>query len=163
MSVKKNFDFFIVSKALFELTEPIEESIRERNQTAKNSSDLLKDFWVINSDQIDNVEGQNSVIYETFKLSKIYKKLESLYFLKTISKINQGFIIIISTNQIFVDWMNLKIPNLEKLNNLFGDSKSILYDFKNSSENIIGISGKGKILKQLIKKDELWEGSRSLI
>ena len=41
MKSEKKFDYFIVSKELLEFTEPIEESLRERNQSVKNSNKFL--------------------------------------------------------------------------------------------------------------------------
>jgi len=160
MKSEKKFDYFIVSKELLEFTEPIEESLRERNQSLKNSNKFFKDFWVINLEEIFHYKNEKDTIYQTFKNSEIYKKLEIFYLNKKLSKNLKGFVLIISSDKIFVDWMNLKIPDLEKFDNIFTNLKMLQ---SKTFENVIGISGNGKFVSKLIKKDQIWDNSRYYI
>jgi hypothetical protein len=156
MNKDKNFKYFIVSKECLELTEPIEESIRERNQSNKNSKDLTKDFWIINLEKISS----NLIIYKFFKNSQIYKKLSNLYLNKKLNKNLNGFILIISSDKIFIDWMNLKIPNLEIFEEDFNNIKKL---YSVNFENSVGISYTSKLIKNVIKRDDIWDNSKSLI
>ena len=157
---KKKFDYFIVSKQVLESTEPIEEFLRERNESVKNSNPLFKDFWVINLEEIFVKNYNNSIIYKTFKNSKIYKKLEIFYLNKKLSKTLKGFVLIITSDKIFLDWMNLKIPDLEIFQNIFVNLNNTI---SKNINTVIGISGNGNFVKELIKKDEIWENSKSYI
>jgi len=157
---KKKFDYFIVSKQVLELTEPIEEFLRERNESVKNSNPLFKDFWVINLEEIFVKNYNDSIIYRTFKNSKIYKKLEIFYLNKKLSKTLKGFVLIITSDKIFLDWMNLKIPDLEIFQNIFVNLNNTT---SKNINTVIGISGNGNFVKELIKKDEIWENSKSYI
>ena len=157
---KNKFDYFIVSKQVLESTEPIEEFLRERNESVKNSNPLFKDFWVINLEEIFVKNYNDSIIYKTFKDSKIYKKLEIFYLNKKLSKTLKGFVLIITSDKIFLDWMNLKIPDLEIFQNIFLNLNKTLSININT---VIGISGNGNFVKELIKKDEIWENSKSYI
>jgi len=157
---KNKFDYFIVSKQVLESTEPIEEFLRERNESVKNSNALFKDFWVINLEEIFVKNYKNSIIYKTFKDSKIYKKLEIFYLNKKLSKTLKGFVLIITSDKIFLDWMNLKIPDLEIFENIFLNLNKTL---SKNINTVIGISGNGNFVKELIKKDEIWENSKSYI
>ena len=157
---KKKFDYFIVSKQVLESTEPIEEFLRERNESVKNSNPLFKDFWVINLEEIFVKNYNDSIIYKTFKDSKIYKKLEIFYLNKKLSKTLKGFVLIITSDKIFLDWMNLKIPDLEIFQNIFLNLNKTL---SKNINTVIGISGNGNFVKELIKKDEIWENSKSYI
>ena len=154
----KQLNYFIVSNELISKTEPIEESLRERNQSLQKNDEFKTDFWVINSKNIikSDFESCNS-----FKNSIIFKKLESI-FLSNFSNLNsKNFTIILTTNKIFIDWINLKIPNLELFKNIFTNNI-----FKVSELNIetsIGFSGLGKFNKELIKKDEIWLNSKYFI
>jgi len=156
MSKDKNFKYFIVSKECLELTEPIEESIRERNQSNKNSKNFTKDFWIINLEKISS----NIITYKFFKNSQIYKKLSNLYLNKKLNKTLNGFILIISSDKIFIDWMNLKIPNLEIFKE---DLNKIEKLYSVNFENSVGISYDSKLIKNLIKRDDIWDNSKSLI
>jgi len=156
MSKDKNFKYFIVSKECLELTEPIEESIRERNQSNKNSKNFTKDFWIINLEKIS----PNIITYKFFKNSQIYKKLSNLYLNKKLNKTLNGFILIISSDKIFIDWMNLKIPNLEIFKE---DLNKIEKLYSVNFENSVGISYDSKLIKNLIKRDDIWDNSKSLI
>ena len=156
MSKDKNFKYFIVSKECLELTEPIEESIRERNQSNKNSKNFTKDFWIINLEKISS----NIITYKFFKNSQIYKKLSNLYLNKKLNKNLNGFILIISSDKIFIDWMNLKIPNLEIFKE---DLNKIEKLYSVNFENSVGISYDSKLIKNLIKRDDIWDNSKSLI
>ena len=156
MSKDKNFKYFIVSKECLELTEPIEESIRERNQSNKNSKNFTKDFWIINLEKIS----PNIITYKFFKNSQIYKKLSNLYLNKKLNKNLNGFILIISSDKIFIDWMNLKIPNLEIFKE---DLNKIEKLYSVNFENSVGISYDSKLIKNLIKRDDIWDNSKSLI
>ena len=156
MSKDKNFKYFIVSKECLELTEPIEESIRERNQSNKNSKNFTKDFWIINLEKIS----PNIITYKFFKNSQIYKKLSNLYLNKKLNKNLNGFILIISSDKIFIDWMNLKIPNLEIFKE---DLNKIEKLYSVNFENSVGISYDSKLIKNLINRDDIWDNSKSLI
>jgi len=156
MNKDKNFKYFIVSKECLELTEPIEESIRERNQSNKNSKNFTKDFWIINLEKIS----PNIITYKFFKSSQIYKKLSNLYLNKKLNKNLNGFILIISSDKIFIDWMNLKIPNLEIFKE---DLNKIEKLYSVNFENSVGISYDSKLIKNLIKRDDIWDNSKSLI
>ena len=160
MKSEKKFDYFIVSKELLEFTEPIEESLRERNQSVKNSNKFFKDFWIINLEEIFHYKNEKDTIYKTFKNSEIYKKLEIFYLNKKLSKNLKGFVLIISSDKIFVDWMNLKIPDLEKFDDIFTNLRILE---SKRLENVIGISGNGKFVNKLIKKDQIWDNSRFYI
>ena len=157
---KKKFDYFIVSKQVLESTEPIEEFLRERNESVKNSNPLFKDFWVINLEEIFVKNYNDSIIYRTFKNSKIYKKLEIFYLNKKLSKTLKGFVLIITSDKIFLNWMNLKIPDLEIFKNIFVNLNNTI---SKNINTVIGISGNGNFVKELIKKDEIWENSKSYI
>jgi len=157
---KKKFDYFIVSKQVLESTEPIEEFLRERNESVKNSNPLFKDFWVINMEEIFVKNYNDSIIYKTFKNSKIYKKLEIFYLNKKLSKNLKGFVLIITSDKIFLNWMNLKIPDLEIFKNIFVNLNNTI---SKNINTVIGISGNGNFVKELIKKDEIWENSKSYI
>ena len=160
MDQNKNIEYFLVSKSFLELTEPIEETIRERNQSFKNSSKFFKDFWIINLEEISINEKITSVISKAFSKSKIYDKLNYLFFKNKLNTDKKGFIIVVSSDKIFVDWMNLKIPNLEKFNNIFTNQNRT---YSADIDNIVGISGSDKFVKELIKKEEIWENCRSYI
>ena len=160
MDQNKNIEYFLVSKSFLELTEPIEETIRERNQSFKNSSKFFKDFWIINLEEISINEKITSVISKAFSKSKVYDKLNYLFFKNKLNTDKKGFIIVVSSDKIFVDWMNLKIPNLEKFNNIFTNQNRT---YSADIDNIVGISGSDKFVRELIKKEEIWENCRSYI
>ena len=121
---------------------------------------MFKDFWVINLEEIFVNNYKNSIIYKTFKDSKIYKKLEIFYLNKKLSKNLKGFVLIITSDKIFLDWMNLKIPDLEIFQNIFLNLNKTM---SKNINTVIGISGNGNFVKELIKKDEIWENSKSYI
>ena len=160
MDQNKKIEYFLVSKSFLELTEPIEETIRERNQSFKNSSKFFKDFWIINLEEISINEKITSVISKAFSKSKVYDKLNYLFFKNKLNTDKKGFIIVVSSDKIFVDWMNLKIPNLEKFNNIFTNQNRT---YSADIDNIVGISGSDKFVRELIKKEEIWENCRSYI
>jgi hypothetical protein len=160
MDQNKKIEYFLVSKSFLELTEPIEETIRERNQSFKNSSKFFKDFWIINLEEISINEKITSVISKAFSKSKVYDKLNYLFFKNKLNTDKKGFIIVVSSDKIFVDWMNLKIPNLEKFNNIFTNKNRT---YSADIDNIVGISGSDKFVRELIKKEEIWENCRSYI
>ena len=68
--------------------------------------------------------------------------------------------IIKQSDKIFLDWMNLKIPDLEIFENIFLNLNKTL---SKNINTVIGISGNGNFVKELIKKDEIWENSKSYI
>jgi hypothetical protein len=103
----------------------------------------------------------NSNLYNSFKNSIIFKKLRFIFYSKFSNLDNKNFTIIFTTNRIFIDWINLKIPNLELNKNLFTDK--IFKISESNIENVIGISGLGKFNKELIKKDEIWLNSKYFI
>jgi hypothetical protein len=154
----KQLNYFIVSNELISTTEPIEESLRERNQSLQKTDEFRSDFWVINSKDIIK---NNSNLYNSFKNSIIFKKLRFIFYSKFSNLDNKNFTIIFTTNRIFIDWINLKIPNLELNKNLFTDK--IFKISESNIENVIGISGLGKFNKELIKKDEIWLNSKYFI
>ena len=154
----KELNYFIVSNELISTTEPIEESLRERNQSLQKTDEFRNDFWVINSKDIIT---NNSNLYNSFKNSIIFKKLRFIFYSKFSNLDNKNFTIIFTTNRIFIDWINLKIPNLELNKNLFTDK--IFKISESNIENVIGISGLGKFNKELIKKDEIWLNSKYFI
>ena len=160
MNEGKKIEYFLVSKNFLELTEPIEEIIRERNQSFKNSSKFFKDFWIINLEEIFITDKITSIISKAFSKSKVYDKLNYLFFKNKLDAKKKGFIIVVSSDKIFVDWMNLKIPNLEKFNNIFTNQNRT---YSGNIDNIVGISGSDKFVRELIKKEEIWENSRSYI
>ena len=160
MNEGKKIEYFLVSKNFLELTEPIEETIRERNQSFKNSSKFFKDFWIINLEEIFITDKITSIISKAFSKSKVYKKLNYLFFKNKLDAKKKGFIIVVSSDKIFVDWMNLKIPNLEKFNNIFTNQNKT---YSANIDNIVGISGSDKFVRELIKKVEIWENSKSYI
>jgi hypothetical protein len=160
MSEDQKIEYFLVSKSFLELTEPIEETIRERNQSFKNSSKFFKDFWIINLEEIFVTEQITSLISKAFSVSKVYEKLNYLFFKNKINKKTKGFILVVSSDKIFIDWMNLKIPNLEKFNNIFTNQNRT---YSANITDIVGISGSDRFLKELVKKEEIWENSKSYI
>jgi hypothetical protein len=62
----KQLNYFIVSNELISTTEPIEESLRERNQSLQKTDEFRSDFWVINSKDIIK---NDSNLYNSFKNS----------------------------------------------------------------------------------------------
>jgi hypothetical protein len=144
----KKLNYFIVSNELISTTEPIEESLRERNQSLQKTDEFRIDFWVVNCKDIIK-DNYNS--YNCFKKSIIFKKLQSIFHSKFSNLNNKNFTIIFTTNKIFIDWINLKIPNLELNKNLFTDK--IFKISEANIENIIGMSGLGNFNKELIKED----------
>ena len=154
----KELNYFIVSNELISTTEPIEESLRERNQSLQKTDEFRNDFWVINSKDIMT---NNSNLYNSFKNSIIFKKLRFIFYSKFSNLDNKNFTIIFTTNRIFIDWINLKIPNLELNKNLF--TNKIFKISKSNIESVIGISGLGNFNKKLIKKDEIWLNSKYFI
>jgi hypothetical protein len=154
----KKLNYFIVSNEFISTTEPIEESLRERNQSLKKTDEFRTDFWVINSKDIIKNDYN---LYNFFKNSIIFKKLQSIFYSKFSNLDSKNFTIIFTTNKIFIDWINLKIPNLELNKNLF--TNKIFKISQSNIENIIGISGLGNFNKELIKKDEIWLNSKYFI
>ena len=154
----KELNYFIVSNELISTTEPIEESLRERNQSLQKIDEFRSDFWVINSKDIIK---NNYNLYNSFKNSIIFKKLQSIFYSKFLNLDNKNFTIIFTTNKIFIDWINLKIPNLELNKNLF--TNKIFKISQSDIENVIGISGLGNFNKELIRKDEIWLNSKYFI
>ena len=154
----KKLNYFIVSNELISTTEPIEESLRERNQSLQKTDEFRTDFWVINSKDIIKNDYN---LYNFFKNSIIFKKLQSIFYSKFSNLDSKNFTIIFTTNKIFIDWINLKIPNLELNKNLF--TNKIFKISQSNIENIIGISGLGNFNKELIKKDEIWLNSKYFI
>jgi hypothetical protein len=154
----KELNYFIISNELISTTEPIEESLRERNQSLQKTDEFTNDFWVISS---KDVMKNDSNLYNSFKNSIIFKKLQFIFYSKFSNLNNKNFTIIFTTNKIFIDWINLKIPNLELSKNLFTDK--IFKISESNIENVIGISGLGKFSKKLIKKDEIWLDSKYFI
>jgi hypothetical protein len=154
----KELNYFIISNELISRTEPIEESLRERNQSLQKTDEFTNDFWVVNS---KDVMKNHSNLYNFFKNSTIFKKLQFIFYSKFSNLENKNFTIIFTTNKIFIDWINLKIPNLELNKNLFTDK--IFKISKLNIENVMGISGLGKFSKELIKKDEIWLDSKYFI
>ena len=154
----KKLNYFIVSNELISTTEPIEESLRERNQSLQKTDEFRTDFWVINSKDIIK---NDCNLYNFFKNSIIFKKLQSIFYSKFSNLDNKNFTIIFTTNKIFIDWINLKIPNLELNKNLF--TNKIFKISESNIENVIGISGLGNFNKELIKKNEIWLNSKYFI
>jgi len=154
----KELNYFIISNELISTTEPIEESLRERNQSLQKTNEFTNDFWVISS---KHVMKNDSNLYNSFKNSIIFKKLQFIFYSKFSNLDNKNFTVIFTTNKIFIDWINLKIPNLELNKNLFTDK--IFKISESNIENVIGISGLGKFSKELIKKDEIWLDSKYFI
>ena len=154
----KELNYFIVSNELISTTEPIEESLRERNQSLQKIDEFRSDFWVINSKDIIKNDYN---LYNSFKNSIIFKKLQSIFYSKFLNLDNKNFTIIFTTNKIFIDWINLKIPNLELNKNLF--TNKIFKISQSDIENVIGISGLGNFNKELIRKDEIWLNSKYFI
>jgi hypothetical protein len=105
----KELNYFIVSNELISTTEPIEESLRERNQSLQKNDEFKTDFWVINS---KNIIKNDFELYNSFKNSIIFKKLQSTFFSNFSNLNTKNFTVILTTNKIFIDWINLKIPNL---------------------------------------------------
>jgi hypothetical protein len=86
--------------------------------------------------------------------------LSNLYLNKKLNKNLNGFILIISSDKVFIDWMNLKIPNLEIFKE---DLNKIEKLYSVNFENSVGISYDSKLIKNLIKRDDIWDNSKSLI
>jgi len=154
----KELNYFIVSNELISTTEPIEESLRERNQSLQKNDEFKTDFWVINSKSIIK---NDSELYNSFKNSIIFKKLQSIFFSNFSNLTTKNFTIILTTNKIFIDWINLKIPNLELFKNIFTNNLFKISEL--NIESVIGFSGLGKFNKELIKKDEIWLNSKYFI
>ena len=154
----KELNYFIVSNELISTTEPIEESLRERNQSLQKNDEFKTDFWVINSKRIIK---NDSELYNSFKNSIIFKKLQSIFFSNFSNLTTKNFTIILTTNKIFIDWINLKIPNLELFKNIFTNNLFKISEL--NIESVIGFSGLGKFNKKLIKKDEIWLNSKYFI
>ena len=56
--------------------------------------------------------------------------------------------------------MNLKIPNLEIFEEDFNNIKKL---YSVNFENSVGISYTSKLIKNVIKRDDIWDNSKSLI
>lgn len=154
----KELNYLIISNELISTTEPIEESLRERNQSLQKNDEFKTDFWVINSKSITK---NDSELYNSFKNSIIFKKLQSIFFSNFSNLNTKNFTVILTTNKIFIDWINLKIPNLELFKNIF--TNNIFKISELNIETVIGFCGLGKFNKELIKKDEIWLNSKYFI
>lgn len=78
----KELNYFIVSNELISTTEPIEESLRERNQSLQKTDEFRSDFWVIHSKDIIK---NDSNLYNSFKKFYYLQKI-TIYFLFKILK-----------------------------------------------------------------------------
>ena len=109
--MNKNYHCIVFEQNDFLKNQVIEELLRERSSYYVNKN-LSNDFWILlNPDFL-----KNNNILENFSKSNYFKKfnLEKIF-----------YVVIISPNIEFINWMKLRLGYCEDLNNLInGNFKS---------------------------------------
>ena len=101
-----NLNYFCLPFNSLEFTEPLEELLRERNTFMKISEESNNKFWVFITKKLPNK------LLSSKSVQKLLKK--SVNFTSDSTR----FLIVITNDEIFKNWLKLKFPDLFEVNTI---------------------------------------------